>query len=66
MSLPVEKLCAKMDGMRIPDTIYSLLIEKYFDQADCATALAGCGTLDGFAPLYYSSRFVSHNYLALH
>ncbi len=66
MSLPVEKLCAKMDEMPIPDSIYSLMIEKYFDQADdCAAALAGCGTLDGFAPLYYSSRFASHKYIII-
>ena len=66
MSFPVEKLRAKMDDMRIPGTIYSLLIEKYFDQADnCAAALAGCGTLDGIAPLYYSSRFASHKYIII-
>ena len=65
MPFPVKKLRAKMDEMRIPDSIYSLLIEKYFDQADCAAALAGCGTLDGFAPLYYSSRFASHKYIII-
>jgi len=57
ISLPVEKLCAKMDEMKSPETIYSLLIEKYFDQAECA-AFSQSGTFDGFSPLYYSSRFV--------
>ena len=62
MSLPVEKFCSEMDEMRKPDTIYSLLIEKYFDQASSA-ALGHYGAFDGFSPLYNSSRFALHNFL---
>ncbi len=55
MSLPVDSVCEKMDGVRLPDVVYSLLIEKYFDQASCA-AVAQSGTLDGFSSLYNASR----------
>ena len=64
MSLPVEKGCAEMDEMQLPDTIYSLLIEKYFDQASSA-GLGHYGAFDGFSPLYNSSRFALRNYLTL-
>ncbi len=57
MSLPVEELWEKMDGVRLPDVIYSLLIEKYFDQTSSA-ALSLAGAFDGFSPLYNISRFV--------
>ena len=55
MSLPVEKLSEMTEGIRLPDVIYSLLIEEYFDQPSCA-ALAMAGTFDGFSPLYNISR----------
>jgi len=63
MSLPVEKGCAEMDEMQMPDTIYSLLIEKYFDRASSA-AFGHYGAFDGFSPLYNSSRFALRSYLA--
>jgi len=63
MSSSIENLCAKMDEMRMPDTIDSLLIEKYFDQA-CSAALGHYGAFDAFSLLYNSSRFALHNYSA--
>ncbi len=57
MSLPVEEIaCEKENGeVRLRDVVYNDLIEKYFDQASCA-AVAQSGFLDGFSPLYNTSR----------
>ena len=59
MSPSVDKMCAEKKEMRMPDAIYSLLIEKYFDQASSA-ALGLSGAFDEFSPLYNSSRFALH------
>jgi len=44
-----------MDGIRgLPKELYSLLIDKYFDQSSCV-AIALSGGFDGFSPVYTSS-----------
>ena len=65
MSHPVDMASERMEGVQLPDVVYSLLIEKYFNQASCA-AVAESGALDGFSPIYKTSRLSQTNYLALH
>ena len=56
-SILSETLSGNMDGIRrLPKELYSLLIDKYFDQSSCV-AIALSGGFDGFSPVYTSSRF---------
>jgi len=53
--LPVEE---EADQIRLPDVVYSLLIDKYLVDSSC-TALAISEVYDGFSPLYTTSRSIN-------
>ncbi len=53
--LPVEE---EVNQVRLPDVVYSLLIDKHLDESSC-TALVISEVYDGFSPLYTTSRSIN-------
>ena len=45
------------DQVRLPDLVYSLLIDKHLDESS-STALTISEFFDGFSPLYTTSRLI--------